>query len=322
MNPLVSVVVPVYKVENEIRRCLDSLCRQSLYDIEIILIDDASPDKCGKICEAYSEKDKRFRLIHNNKNYGLSVARNIGIANARCDYLMFVDSDDWVHEDFCKKAYECAKHYQADIVIFSYERIGVPGSKRKKKMAVDLITNGYKTKLEAIDLLLKGRGPGTWTTWNKMYRKELFKDNMFPPGYFYEDIGTTYKTFLQASRIYYLNESLYYNCYREDSITTQKTRKAIQDWIDMHIQQYNDLKTWGGLPEQLEIYFKNIALTYCIVKKPDLSNKSYIYCSNILRNSKMIPSYLSNKRKLLLFLFNYCPQLFELICTLFNKKVC
>ncbi len=94
MRPLVSVIVPVYKVEDVLARCLDSLCRQSLKEIEILLVDDASPDRCGEICEEYAEKDSRFRVIHHPENRGLSAARNTGIAQASADYLMFVDSDE------------------------------------------------------------------------------------------------------------------------------------------------------------------------------------------------------------------------------------
>ena len=98
-QPLVSVIVPVYKVEDVLSRYLDSLCKQCLQEIEIILVDDASPDQCGAICEQYATRDKRIRVIHHPKNRGLSAARNTGIAHATADYLMFVDSDDWVHED-------------------------------------------------------------------------------------------------------------------------------------------------------------------------------------------------------------------------------
>ena len=120
MKSLVSVIVPVYKVEEYLPRCLDSLCRQSLKNIEIILIDDASPDRCGKICDTYAAKDARFKVIHLKTNQGLSVARNIGIEHAISDYLMFVDSDDWVHEDFCKAPYECALQYNFRVKLLNY----------------------------------------------------------------------------------------------------------------------------------------------------------------------------------------------------------
>ena len=132
-QPLVSVVVPVYKVEDVLSRCLDSLRRQSLQDIEIILVNDASPDRCGEICEQYAAEDRRFKVIHHPENRGLSAARNTGIAHASADYLMFVDSDDWVHEDFCKLPYECAVQQQADLVIFCHQFIDRNGLQRPIK---------------------------------------------------------------------------------------------------------------------------------------------------------------------------------------------
>ena len=208
MQPLVTVIVPVYKVEPYLTRCLDSLCRQSLKDIEILLIDDASPDGCGVICDAYAAKDPRFTVIHNEKNQGLSVARNIGIEHATADYLMFVDSDDWVHEDFCKDSYECAAHYQADLVMFRYQYIkNDKYTKGKSPNRTPLpchaqnttptspAASGYKIQSEAIDLLQNVVGQFAW---NKLYRKKTFHGISYPPGYLYEDIGTTYKTILQV----------------------------------------------------------------------------------------------------------------------------
>lgn len=107
MKQLISIIVPVYKVEKYLECCLDSLCKQSMPEIEIILIDDASPDRCGEICDAYAAKDTRFRVVHHPTNKGVSAVRNQGIRLASCDYIMFVDSDDWVADDLCKEAYQC-----------------------------------------------------------------------------------------------------------------------------------------------------------------------------------------------------------------------
>jgi len=153
LKPLVSVIVPIYKSEDYLVRCLDSLSRQSLRDIEIILVDDASPDLCGAICEEYAAKDARFKVIHHTKNKGLSAARNTGIANITCDYLMFVDDDDWVHEDFCKMAYECAIQYQADLVIFRFQRIhknGLYGIINTTNNKLKNTASGYKTAIESL----------------------------------------------------------------------------------------------------------------------------------------------------------------------------
>ena len=190
-HPLVSVIVPVYKVEDVLARCLDSLCRQSLREIEIILVDDASPDRCGEICEQYATENTRFKVIHHPENRGLSAARNTGIAHASSDYLMFVDSDDWVHEDFCKLPYECAVQQQADLVLFCFQFIDKNGSPRLKKKA-DNRDSGKLTRLEAFELMLNKI---SFAAWNKLYSRKLFQTISYPVGYFYEDVGTTYKTF-------------------------------------------------------------------------------------------------------------------------------
>lgn len=321
MQPLVSVIVPVYNVEKYLVRCLDSLRRQNMKEIEILLIDDASPDTCGEICDNYAAKDARFRVFHNKTNQGLSVARNIGIEHAISDYLMFVDSDDWVHEDFCKDAYECAVHYHVDLVMFRFQHV--------KKTFISLIENyisrnslissRYITQIEAIDLLQTFVGGYTW---NKLYRKELFNGVTFPPGYYFEDIGTIYKTICKTPNIYYLDKSLYFYRYRTESISTLKGKKILHDLQEMHIQQYQDLKKWKYPPEKLDFLFKNLALSYCIKKKRESSDPNYGFYANELRLSKKIPESFTWERKVLFFMLNYCPWLFEVTCFLWNKKLC
>ena len=318
-QPLVSVIVPVYKVEDVLARCLGSLCRQSLRHIEIILVDDASPDRCGEVCEKYAAEDTRFKVIHHPENRGLSVARNTGIAHASADYLMFVDSDDWVHEDFCKEAYECAVYNQADLVMFrfqsknSYLRFGWKDS--------NLMQNGIKTRLEAMELIetsRKGVGPAVW---NKLYRKELFQNISFPPGYFHEDSGATYKIVWKASRIYFLNKVLYNYCYHGGSISTLKAEKSLRDWNEMLMKQYQDLSDWGYPQYKLDQLLKNIALWYCIKKKPDDSDIHYKRYADIICSSKDVPENFRWEKKVLFVLFKYCRPLFEIICRLHNLKV-
>lgn len=319
MKPLVSVIVPVYNVEEYLPRCLDSLCRQSLKNIEILLVDDASPDRCGKICDIYAAKDARFKVIHLKTNQGLSVARNIGIKHAISDYLMFVDSDDWVHEDFCKAPYECTLKYNADLVMFRRLRTKECkfSSSYKSK---NLLPSAYKTRLEAMDLLLTSI-IGT-AAWNKLYHKKLFSTISFPPGYYFEDAGTIYKTIWHANHIYYLDIVLYFWYIRNGSISTLKGEKYLQDWIEMHEQRYHDLSGWGYPKDKLEGLLQSTALYYCILKKPDNLNNRYVFYAKTLRTAKTMPDSFSRKLKVLFFLFKYCPPLFELICSLWNKKKC
>ena len=323
MYSLVSVIVPVYKVEDCIVRCLDSLRGQSLSNIEIILVDDASPDRCGEICDAYAEKDMRFKVIHCKINQGLSASRNLGIQYASSNYLMFVDSDDWVHEDFCKLPYECAIQYKADLVMFKAQRIihdNCVNHEPSKINANVLCNSGYKTTYEALQLLLNIVGN---VVWNKLYHKKLFKDISFPKGYFCEDLGTTYKTVLQASGVYYLDKVLYYYCFHEGSISTLRTTKIMQDHFKMAMQQYHDLVEWGGFSdEELDLILIKFCMEYCIRKKRDISCPEYMFCANMLCSCNKIPDFLSPKRKLLFVLFRRCPFLFEIICKLWNKKYC
>jgi len=315
-RPLISVIVPVYKVEDVLSRCLDSLCRQSLQNIEILLVDDASPDRCGVICEAYAEKDPRFRVIHHPENRGLSAARNTGIAQASADYLMFVDSDDWVHEDFCKLPYECAVRYQVDLVMFRYQSFNKDGSSMLSQRETGR-ESGMKTQLEALDLLFTKVGH---TAWNKLYKKKIFDTISYPDGLLYEDVGTTYKAILLADAVYFLDKGLYFRCYHEGSITTLKTKRALRDWFAMSMQQYHDLAVWGYPQDKLELRLQNIALSYCIKKKEDVADPDYVFCRTTIQDVKGIPKNFTWRCKILFVLLKYCPPAFDLVCNLWGKR--
>lgn len=319
--PLVSVIVPVYKVEDYLAHCLDSLCVQSLHEIEVIVVDDASPDRCGMICEEYAAKDKRFKVIHHLKNKGLSVARNTGIQNASSDYIMFVDSDDWVHEDFCRAPYECAVRYQADVVLFNFKRIktsnsfNVIGSK-----SADFSSDGYRSHLEAMDLIHGAVGQAAW---NKLYKKELFYNCLYPEGFLCEDWGTTYKLILKAKSIYYLDQSLYYyQALRPGSIMSSKNKKSLYDWIELTLQQYRDLLKWGYPDEKLEAFLVKNGILYCMQKKRDSSVSYYVYFAKTINSCVKVPAKFSWKMKMLFYLLKYCPELFEFVCVSFGKKIC
>lgn len=118
----VSVIAPVYNVEKYIDRCIKSVLGQTLRDIELILVDDGSPDDCGKICDGYAATDSRIKVIH-KENGGVSAARNDGLSIATGEYVIFVDSDDWVEPDACEVMYQSAKNNNADIVIGDINRI-------------------------------------------------------------------------------------------------------------------------------------------------------------------------------------------------------
>lgn len=319
MQPAVSVIVPVYKVEPYLVRCLDSLQNQSLSNIEIILIDDASPDHCGEICERYAAKDRRFKVFCHKENRGLAAARNTGIQLATSNYLMFVDSDDWVHEDFCKTAYDCAIEHNADLVMFGYE-LQIASKTSKPQIKTETISTGTITKRDAIELTFSVFG---MVAWNKLYQKSLFTNIKYPEGSLYEDTGTTYKLIWNAHNIYCMEKVLYYyNCLRSDSIMTQpKSQRTLQHAFTMCLQHCEDLTCWGYSSERLQQQYIDIALNYCMQAIPDSKDICYLRAAKILKNSNTIPAGLTTKRKLLLNLFKLTPHLFHTICKLFNRQI-
>ena len=311
MDKLISIIVPVYKVEEYLEYCLDSLCRQSMPEIENILIDDASPDRCGEICDNYAARDARFRVIHRPTNKGLSAARNLGISLASCDYLMFVDSDDWVSNDFCKDAYQCAIQNNADLVMFNFEYVK---DSKELPQTDETVLEGHKNHEEAIDLLFTNVKNYAW---NKLYRKELFNGVLYPEGYYYEDIATTYKTIYNASSIYYMDKTLYYYRLHSRSITMDYTKS--RDWFKMRILQLKDLWDKGCTAEQFIIFLNNFAMGYCIRNKENDSKPNYAFFAHVLRQNTNIPQGLPWKRKFMFVLFNYCPSIFKIVCSLLTR---
>lgn len=315
MKPLVSVIVPIYQTEKYLLRCLDSLKRQSLQNIEILLIDDGSPDKCGEICDAYAARDERFKVFH-QKHAGTSVARNQGIRMATSEYLMFADSDDWVHEDFCKDAYECAVKNNADIVKFGLQSVKNHKLFGLQYKTINALSTGHKTREVLINHLVKFGSPSC----DKLFHKTLFDTNKYPEGYYYEDIFL-YKVIYNAKYIYSLNKVLYYHCYRSGSTTTLKTSKVWSDWFEMQRQRLQDFASWKIYPpERIELELKRKSLAYCIMKKKDISDSHYLFASQTLLNTKNIPEEFTWKQKIMFCLFKYCPPVFDFICDVYGKR--
>ena len=210
MNQLISVIVPVYNVEEFVKKCLDSLVRQSYKNLEIIVIDDGSTDNSGRICDEFAEKEKNVKVFH-RKNGGLSDARNFGIKKAGGEIIAFVDSDDFVDEEYIGVMYGKMTRKDVDVVVCGYNFV-----KPKK----DVLSGK-----NAVIKLLTEHGNIDIVAWNKLYRKSLFADNeiWFPKGKKHEDTLTTYKVLSKARKVVYLDEILYFYNERPGSIT--KTEK-------------------------------------------------------------------------------------------------
>lgn len=227
MHRKVSVIIPVYKVEKYLKRCIESVVNQSYKNIEIILVNDGSPDKCGEICDAYARIDSRIKVIH-KENGGLSSARNAGLDIASGEYIMFVDSDDWISEDTLEKLNRyIEKGY--DIINFKFRF-----AKEKTENIIklnDKIKDSYECNLLSyIDKLFSGELD--FFIWNKLYKKDLFTEVRFPEGRNYEDLATIYKLYFKAKNIIVTDYTLYYYWLgNSNSITSNSTIKNMTDYL-------------------------------------------------------------------------------------------
>ena len=173
MEELISVVVPVYNVEKYIDKCINSIINQTYKNLEIILVDDGSPDNCGNICDEYAKKDNRIIVIH-KENGGVSSARNIGIKNAKGKWITFVDSDDWIENDYVEKLSKIGIQNKAEVVLCGYNRIN-----NNDKQPINAI--GEIKKYNSFEYLIKTLNPQTGFGFchMKLIKKEIIERNYF-----------------------------------------------------------------------------------------------------------------------------------------------
>ena len=204
-TPLISVIVPVYKVEPYLRRCVDSILSQTYTHLEIFLVDDGSPDNCGKICDEYAQKDNRIKVIH-KKNGGLSDARNVAIDVAKGEYITFVDSDDFIACDYVETLYNLVEKYQCKVGV-AWLRIFHEGCEAgiNQPPYIEKVFD----RIEGIEKMFYQELFDT-AAWGKIYHRSLFKTGIrYPFGLIYEDLPTTYLLFLQADKIAFCNRVIY-----------------------------------------------------------------------------------------------------------------
>lgn len=236
MNELISVIIPVYNVEDYLKRCLDSVISQTYKKIEIILVDDGSSDNSGKICDYYAKLDSRIRVVH-QANKGLSAARNEGIKAAHGEYICFVDSDDLILQDMVEYLYNLLKKFNCDLSLCTYRLLYQNGKLGKKN------GNGQVECLDSEQALRKMlyRDFIDVNASAKLYHKNIFKNIVFPEGKYFEDVSTTYKTFIKSKRVAcgYVPKYLYYK--RFDSITNKKFTEKQLEFINAADQMCDDI---------------------------------------------------------------------------------
>ena len=214
MNKLISIIVPIYNVEKYLRRCIDSIINQTYKNLEVILIDDGSPDNCGKICDEYAQSDPRIKVIH-KANGGLSDARNTGIDAACGQYIFFLDSDDWIDCKCIEKLNNLIKTRDADIAMCDFLPVF---SEKIEQINTDYDIYEY-TNLEALSEYIGKNYVQMVISWGKLFNKNLFADVRFPKGKYHEDEFTTHQLIYKSKKIVFTTEKLYFYLKRSDSIT-------------------------------------------------------------------------------------------------------
>jgi len=308
----VSVIVPIYKVEKYLRRCIESLINQTLDKIEIILVDDGSPDSSGKIADEYASY-KNVKIIH-KKNGGLSSARNAGIAVALGEYIGFVDSDDYVELDMFEYLYNNAEKNDSDIAACGYTVI-YPNNKIEK--ITRNLGNAIYTKEEAMDIHLFS-GYIDNIACNKIFKRELFNEINFEIGKLYEDIILMPKLFNLCKVISLHTDSKYNYCKRNDSIAGSSFSKKTLALIDACNEDVN--YCLSIFPDIKNIKIARIQWHVVVANKMILGNykdrdfvrkiKSMIR-ANIINIIKC--RYINLKRKIQLFLFGYCYSFYKFL---------
>lgn len=266
MEELISIIVPVYNVEEYLEKCVESIINQTYKNIEIILVDDGATDNSGKICDELGKRDNRIKVIH-KVNGGLSDARNAGLKIAKGEYIGFVDSDDYIAEDMFETLYNLNKKYNSEISIVSFYEIykgkviGVRDSKNLEEL----------TKIEAIRELLIDTNIQSYA-WNKLFKKELFEGLEFPTNKNFEDIATTLLLFEKANKVVLLEDPKYYYVRRDNSIIGVRNYKTYKDYLDVIYDKYNYL---DGKYKELDLYnaynyIINMIWVYTIIVAFDL----------------------------------------------------
>lgn len=313
-SKLISIVVPVYNVQNYLCECVGSLLNQTYQNIEVILVDDGATDNCPQICDMYAENYENVSVIH-KKNGGLSDARNVGLRSAKGEYIIFIDSDDYIDKKMLELLYGAAENNKASVSTCEYRKLY-----NKPVVEVENVqttTTVLKGKDIIKELYLGNYSNIGFVAWNKLYRTELFIENNieYPFGRIYEDTFTTYKLLYHADEVAIVNSPLYNYRIRPGSIMKSSLNmKKCRDYFDACRSAVDFFEN----NSERELF--NLALNAFF--------RSQIFLYNELRNNKQDDcikqlmldyekAYLCYKskinagvlKKIIYKLFIYCPEL-------------
>lgn len=262
---MITIVVPVYKVEKYLSRCVNSILNQTYQDFEILLVNDGSPDNCGKICDEYAEKDNRIFVIHQN-NAGLSAARNTGInwfyEQGRSDYITFVDSDDWLHPEYLRILMNGITENETKISVCNYK--GVTAEIPHKSY------DNIEYELTSPEDFLVNHSWQYNYAWGKLYHKDVFDDVRYPIGKIFEDTFTTYKVLHKCEKIAYTDLQLYYYFQNKQGISHSPWKPSelvIFDAMQDQLKFYKEKGLQKAFEKEFQLFVNHHAYQIVRIKE-------------------------------------------------------
>lgn len=319
VSPLISLIIPIYNIEQYLKKCIESVLNQTYTNLEIILINDGSTDSSYSICTEY--KDKRIKLI-STENRGLSSARNIGLENATGTYISFIDGDDYVHNNYISLLYKTLIKYNADISLCHF--LKGTSSELENQIPNSIFTN-QEYSISGVEgikkILIESTHENYVVSWGKLYKKELFEDITFPIGKYNEDSFVTYKLYNKTNIISYVNAPLYYYVQRPESIMGSKISIKRYDQIlgakeNLEFCIHNNLY----ISEATKFYlfrFRRFLYEYKLAHPQDCTTIKKLeeeYNTNYL----IYREYLPQQKKINLFFLTKFPHLYFLAVIIRN----
>ena len=305
--PQISVIVPVYKVEKYIHKCVDSILAQTFTDFELWLVDDGSPDHCGAICDEYAQIDTRVKVIH-KKNGGLSDARNTALDVMNGKYIFFVDSDDWISEDALEIMYSALERTGAKVATGNIVSVREDGTEQALYSPVQ-----DETVLIGEEMLTTLLRPNAC---NRLYAADLFQKLRYPVGRLYEDVFTYHKILAQIDSMVLVGKNTYYYLIRSGSIMNSEYSIKFTDIVDAVYDRAKWLDSIGQqkLADETRLFvYSQVAVAFAYLDKKNnqhlerLKEVKAIYdeCYNIIIRAE----HISWKQKVRMAILKYIPSL-------------
>lgn len=318
---IISVIVPVYNAESYLHRCVDSILEQTYSDIELIMVDDASTDSSGEICDEYALKDTRVKVIRCKENGGTSAARNIGLEAISGQFVGFVDCDDFIEPDFYEILYGLITKYGTDVSMISYNKVDEHGRVSSNSSEQVYVLD----RIEAIKELLFDKKIQNYV-WNKLYRAKIFQKIRFPAGVIYDDINIMYYIFRKMNMIACYDIAKYNYCFRENSIVNRRSHKKFEDELSAVELRYKEIAEDFPELEEYNAYafvLWMVRIYTFMVSTDDYMEEFYRERYELLinvykKNYEFIISRLKYKKSAILFLilwnFDKCRNVIKKLC--------